>query len=86
MAPQAFGDLADQHFSLTVNGELRQQGNTADMITPVLALLQYISTIFTLQPGDLIFSGTPAGVGPINKGDVLVGEVVGLPLLKTRII
>jgi fumarylpyruvate hydrolase len=39
-----------------------------------------------LQPGDLIFSGTPAGVGPIKKGDVLEGEVVGLPLLKTRIV
>lgn len=71
MAPQAFGDLADQCFSLTVNGELRQQGNTADMITPVLSLLQYISTIFTLQPGDVVMTGTPEGVAPLQPGDVL---------------
>ncbi len=75
MAPQAFGDLADQRFSLTVNGELRQQGNTADMITPVLALLQYISTIFTLQPGDVVMTGTPEGVAALHSGDVLVLEL-----------
>lgn len=75
MAPQAFGDLADQHFSLTVNGEVRQQGNTADMITPVLALLQYISTIFTLQPGDVVMTGTPEGVAALHSGDVLVLEL-----------
>lgn len=78
MAPQAFGDLADQHFSLTVNGELRQQGNTADMITPVLALLQYISTIFTLQPGDVVMTGTPEGVAALHSGDVLVLELGAL--------
>lgn len=78
MAPQAFGDLADQRFSLTVNGELRQQGNTADMITPVLALLQYISTIFTLQPGDVVMTGTPEGVAALHSGDVLVLELGSL--------
>ncbi len=72
MAPAAFGDLLDTTFSLTVNGELRQQGNTADMITPVLALLQYISTIFTLLPGDVVMTGTPEGVAALHSGDVLV--------------
>ncbi len=78
MAPAAFGDLLDTKFSLTVNGELRQQGNTADMITPVLALLQYISTIFTLMPGDVVMTGTPEGVAALHAGDVLVLELGGL--------
>lgn len=78
MAPAAFGDLVGTTFSLKVNGELRQQGNTADMITPVLALLQYISTIFTLQPGDVVMTGTPEGVAALHSGDVLVLELGGL--------
>lgn len=78
MVPEAFGDLVDQRFSLTVNGEFRQQGNTADMITPVLALLQYISTIFTLQPGDVVMTGTPEGVAALHSGDVLVLELGAL--------
>lgn len=71
MAPAAFGDLTDTTFSLAVNGVVRQQGNAADMITPVLALLQYISTIFTLQPGDVVMTGTPEGVAALQPGDAL---------------
>jgi fumarylpyruvate hydrolase len=71
---------------LMVNGEVRQEGDLNQLIWNVPDTIAYLSTLFTLQPGDLIFSGTPAGVGPIKKGDVLEGEVVGLPLLKTRII
>lgn len=78
MAPAAFGDLVGTTFSLKVNGELRQQGNTSDMITPVLALLQYISTIFTLQPGDVVMTGTPEGVAALQSGDVLVLELGAL--------
>jgi fumarylpyruvate hydrolase len=48
--------------------------------------IAYLSTLFTLEPGDLIFSGTPAGVGPIKKGDVLEGSVEGLTNLKTKIL
>jgi fumarylpyruvate hydrolase len=70
---------------LMVNGEVRQEGDLNQLIWNVPDTIAYLSTLFTLQPGDLIFSGTPAGVGPIKKGDVLEGEVVGLPLLKTRI-
>lgn len=55
--------------SLKVNDQLRQKGNTKDMIFPVAELIAYLSTIFTLKPGDLIFTGTPAGVSPIQKGD-----------------
>lgn len=77
LAPDALGDLVGTTFSLAVNGELRQQGNTADMITPVLALLQYISTIFTLQPGDVVMTGTPEGVAALHAGDVLVLQLEG---------
>lgn len=78
MAPAAFGDLVGTTFSLKVNGELRQQGNTSDMITPVLTLLQYISTIFTLQPGDVVMTGTPEGVAALQSGDALVLELGAL--------
>jgi fumarylpyruvate hydrolase len=71
---------------LMVNGEVRQEGDLNQLIWNVPDTIAYLSTLFTLQAGDLIFSGTPAGVGPIKKGDVLEGEVAGLPVLKTRII
>jgi fumarylpyruvate hydrolase len=48
--------------------------------------IAYLSTLFTLEPGDLIYSGTPAGVGPVKKGDVLEGSVQGLVNLKTKIV
>jgi 2-keto-4-pentenoate hydratase/2-oxohepta-3-ene-1,7-dioic acid hydratase in catechol pathway len=56
---------------LRLNQQLRQDGNTADMLTAVLPLLMYISQFFTLLPGDLVFTGTPAGVGPLAVGDQL---------------
>lgn len=65
-------DLSDLSFTLTVNGALRQQGHSADMITGVLALLQFIATIFTLQPGDVVMTGTPEGVAALSIGDELV--------------
>ena len=65
-------DLADLSFTLTVNGDVRQQGHSVDMITGVVALLQFIATIFTLQPGDVVMTGTPEGVAALNAGDVLV--------------
>lgn len=56
---------------MNCNGESRQDGNSADMITPVAQLLAYTSQIFTLQAGDVIMTGTPAGVGPLQAGDQL---------------
>ena len=53
------------------NQQLRQDGNSADMLTPVLPLLVYISQFFTLLPGDMLLTGTPAGVGPLAIGDQL---------------
>ncbi|MCP5158881.1 MAG: fumarylacetoacetate hydrolase family protein [Gammaproteobacteria bacterium] len=63
--------------SLRVNGEIRQQGNTRQMIVGVFDLMAYISTHFTLQPGDVVLTGTPAGVGPLASGDGLVLSLAG---------
>ncbi len=64
-------DLQDQTIQLRQNQQLRQNGNSADMLMPVLPLLVYISQFFTLLPGDLVLTGTPAGVGPLTIGDDL---------------
>lgn len=67
--------------SLLVNGALRQAGNTEDMIFPVARLIAFCSSIFTLLPGDLIYTGTPEGVGPVAAGDELVASLEGIPEL-----
>ena len=61
----------DLRFSLTINGESRQNGHTADMIKPVPALVSYMSKHFTLEPGDVVLTGTPAGVGVLEPGSEL---------------
>ncbi len=63
---------------LKVNGETRQQGDLSELIWPVADVIAYISEAVTLQPGDLIFTGTPAGVGALNPGDVVTGGVDGI--------
>lgn len=70
--------LDDIRFSLTVNGEPRQRGHSADMITGILPLLAYISRIFTLEPGDVVMTGTPEGVAALRSGDALMLEMDGL--------
>lgn len=65
----AIDDPQQLDLQIVVNGEIRQHGNTRDMIFPVKTLISYLSTIFTLNPGDLIFTGTPEGVSPITSGD-----------------
>ncbi|MEM7101673.1 MAG: fumarylacetoacetate hydrolase family protein [Bacteroidota bacterium] len=72
-------------FSLKRNGEIVQQGNTADLIFSFAHLISYISRFFKLQIGDLIFTGTPAGVGPVEKGDTLEGFIGDQQLLNCRI-
>lgn len=68
---QSFADLANIRFSLHVNGVQRQEGDTSLMIFPVSRLVAFISSIVTLEPGDLIFTGTPHGVAAIAPGDRL---------------
>jgi fumarylpyruvate hydrolase len=64
--------------SLSINGETRQSGDLNQMIWKVAETISYLSSLFELQPGDLIFTGTPAGVGPVQRGDRLVGKVDGV--------
>ncbi|OMQ27232.1 MULTISPECIES: fumarylacetoacetate hydrolase family protein [Serratia] len=80
-----FGDPQNAELSLTVNDELRQQGNTRDMITPILPLIAYMSRFFTLRAGDIILTGTPQGVGPMVSGDMLKISLNG-KALSTRVI
>lgn len=67
-------DLAAIDLTLTVNGELRQGGNTRDMLFPVPRLIEILSQTWRLLPGDLIFTGTPPGVGPLHAGDRVEAE------------
>ena len=62
-------DLENFSFSCRVNGDLRQNGNTGDMIFPINKLIKTLSGWWTLKPGDIIFTGTPSGVGPLSVGD-----------------
>jgi 2-keto-4-pentenoate hydratase/2-oxohepta-3-ene-1,7-dioic acid hydratase in catechol pathway len=67
-----FPNLQDIDFRLEINGTVVQESNTADMIFGFGEIIEYVSGFFTLKTGDLIFSGTPSGVGPLNKNDHLV--------------
>ncbi|HAZ27165.1 TPA: 2-hydroxyhepta-2,4-diene-1,7-dioate isomerase [Candidatus Acetothermia bacterium] len=68
-----------------VNGELRQDGSTADMIFPVAEILSYVSAFMTLVPGDVVLTGTPEGVGEIHPGDALEIVISGIGSLQARI-
>ena len=74
-------DVSKSAISLTVNGEVKQSGNVSDMIWNVPDIIAHLSGLFELKPGDLIFTGTPAGVGPIKSGDRIEAAIAGLPTL-----
>lgn len=71
--------------SLTVDGRVRQQVSTADLITPVERIVAYASRVMTLHPGDLIFTGAPPGVGPIRPGETLVTTLSGIGSMTTTV-
>jgi fumarylpyruvate hydrolase len=71
---------------LDVNGERKQTGNLDQMIWKVPEMISYLSGLFVLQPGDLIFSGTPSGVGPVKRGDKLHGHIDGIGDLEVRVV
>tara|TARA_R110000851_G_scaffold30208_3_gene82563 strand:+ start:3394 stop:4062 length:669 start_codon:yes stop_codon:yes gene_type:complete len=79
------GELDTLALQLDINGELRQQGKAADMITPILALIKHIATQFTLLPGDVVITGTPAGVGVLHAGDTLTLSIPGKLQVTARI-
>ena len=82
----AVEDLADLGIRLSLNGELRQDGNSRDMLNPILPLIQHICGHFSLQAGDVILTGTPVGVGPLSAGDTLELELVGHSRFSTRVL
>lgn len=65
------------HLELKVNGEIRQKGHTGEMIFSLATIVSFLSGIFTLSPGDIIFTGTPAGVGPLKVGDKIEAKIQG---------
>ena len=71
--------------TLKVNGELRQEGNLNQLIWKVAEVISYLSGLFELAPGDLIFTGTPSGVGPTVRGDRLEGAIEGVGTLSVRV-
>lgn len=75
----------DNGIGLKVNGEFRQKAKLGDMIWSVAETISALSGLFELQPGDLIYTGTPAGVGPVKPGDVVEGSIQGLGTLTTPI-
>ncbi len=82
---QDFYDLKNLNFSLQVNNEVKQEGNTSMMLFSFDYIISYLSKFFTLKTGDVIFTGTPAGVGPIAIGDRLEGFVEQQKLLDFEI-
>jgi 2-keto-4-pentenoate hydratase/2-oxohepta-3-ene-1,7-dioic acid hydratase in catechol pathway len=77
-----FKDLKNINFSLSINGEVRQQGNTSLMLFNFEYIISYLSKFFTLRTGDLIFTGTPKGVGPVKVGDRLAAYIENEKLLE----
>lgn len=69
-----------------VNGEVRQEGHTSDMLFGVPSLVAFISGVMTLEPGDVILTGTPPGVGPVQRGDLMEVEIEGIGVLRNRVV
>jgi fumarylpyruvate hydrolase len=83
---EKIGHPTDAAIVLKVNGKVRQRSDLKHLIWSIPETVAYLSRLVTLAPGDLIFSGTPAGVAAVVRGDVLEGEVAGIGTVKTRIV
>ena len=79
------GDLKNIDFHLEINGEVKQRGNTSMMLFDFATIISYVSQFFTLKKGDLIYTGTPAGVGPVQVGDQLQGFIGNEKMLHVEI-
>ena len=73
-----FGDPAGRELLLTVDGEVRQRANTRDLIMDVPALIEFASSYYTLHPGDVLYTGTPEGVGPVKPGETIEASIDGI--------
>lgn len=81
----AVADPQSLDIELRINGQTRQKGSTAAMLHTVAELVAYVSSIMTLLPGDLVYTGTPEGVGPVRAGETLVATISGLPPLQVTV-
>jgi 2-keto-4-pentenoate hydratase/2-oxohepta-3-ene-1,7-dioic acid hydratase in catechol pathway len=81
----SLGDLDALNFTLARNGEIVQNGNSAAMLWNIDALIAYVSQFFTLKKGDLIFTGTPAGVGKVATNDILTGTLEGRRMFEIKV-
>ncbi len=80
-----FGDPSGRKMSLTVDGQPRQSANTHSLIMDVGELIEFASSFYTLFPGDVIFTGTPAGIGPIVPGEMICAEIEGIGRLEVAV-
>ena len=85
MEASGVADPQNLRIRMTVNGEVRQDGNTSMMIHRIPAIISHMSGRFTLEPGDVILTGTPAGVGRIVSGDQLTAEIPGVATLRVAV-
>ena len=79
------GELAEGAIALAVNGQTRQHGDLRDLIWSVAETIEHLSAAWALQPGDLIFTGTPAGVGAVQPGDIMEATIDGLGMLRVQV-
>ena len=86
VAASDIGHLDSGKITLNVNGEIRQQGDLNQMIWKVPEMIAYLSEYFEIGAGDMIMSGTPAGVGPVVRGDVMVAAIEGIGELEVKVI
>jgi 2-keto-4-pentenoate hydratase/2-oxohepta-3-ene-1,7-dioic acid hydratase in catechol pathway len=88
LGPYIVTDLDPAHLAIQtrVNGEIRQSATTADMVFSVAELIATISQVMTLEPGDVILTGTPSGVGPLQPGDVVEVEIEGIGTLRNPVV
>ncbi len=86
MSAANIGHPAKGTITLDVNGQRRQTGDIADMIWSVAEIIVELGQLFELRAGDVIFTGTPAGVGPVQRGDVLHGAIAGIATLDVKVI
>ena len=80
-----FSDLKNIDFHLEINGEVKQKGNTSLMLFDFATIISYVSQFFTLKKGDLIYTGTPAGVGHVHTGDQLIGFIGNEKMLHVEV-
>lgn len=85
ISKEELGDLNNLEFKLYKNGEVQQDGNTSHMLWNIDAIIAYVSQYFTLKIGDLIYTGTPAGVSKVAENDVLRGELAGKKMFEVKV-